>query len=105
MCATVAMESEDPRHPFPGEDRQILRMVAVPGREFGAPLEFSAVSSGVVAVQGMWLGLGTIHLYALIGMWLGRVTPFEYSSALGVVSSVQKAVPFVFIFSSHVDGI
>jgi hypothetical protein len=53
----------------------------------------------------MWLGLGTIHLYAMIGMWLGRVTPFEYSSALGVVSSVQKAVPFVFILSSHVDGI
>jgi hypothetical protein len=53
----------------------------------------------------MWLGLGTIHLYALIGMWLGRFTPFEYSSALGVVSSVQKAVPFVYILSSHVDGI
>ena len=84
---------------------QILRMVAVPGREFVAALEFSAVSSGVVAVQGMWMGLGTMHWYAMIGMWLGRVTPFEYSSALGVVSSVQKAVPFVFILSFHVDGI
>ncbi len=75
-------------------------MVAMPGREFVAALEFSAVSSGVVAVQGMWMGRGTMHWYAMIGMWLGRVPQFEYSYALGVVSSVQKnvAVRLYFIF-------
>jgi hypothetical protein len=83
----------------------ILRMVAMPGREFVAALKFSAVSSGVVAVQGMWMGRGTMHWYAMIGMWLGRVLQFEYSYALGVVSSEQIAVPFVFLFSFHVDGI
>jgi hypothetical protein len=51
------------------------------------------------------MGRGTLHWYAMIGMWLGCVTLFGYSSALGVVSTMQIAVLFDLLFSFHVESI
>jgi hypothetical protein len=44
------------------------------------------------------MGRCTLHWYAMMGMWLGRVTLLGYSSALGVVSTAKIAVPFVLLY-------
>jgi hypothetical protein len=51
------------------------------------------------------MGRCTLHWYATIGMWLGCVTLFGYSSALGVVSLMQIVVLFDLLFSCHLESI